>query len=152
MPIQAFEIRVDLLSLSLSMSVQAAANKLARELASHLGMSTTRPKRRQLRFDVYGKPYPIFPPGRPQPKARELSLPIPNSLYIHPSARRSRRPTSLRSMMMASPCSGSPQHRRARRQDNLPVPSSCSGLETEAVKEYVVHMKACMTWQLCILL
>ena len=32
------------------MPIQAAANKLARE------------------FDVYGKPYPIFPPGRPQPK------------------------------------------------------------------------------------
>ena len=44
------------------MPIQAAANKLARE------------------FDVYGKPYPIFPPGRPQPKARELSVTIPSHL------------------------------------------------------------------------
>ena len=52
----------------MSESVQAAANKLARELAAHFGMPPcTRPKRRVhvLRFDVYGKPYPIFPPGRP---------------------------------------------------------------------------------------
>ena len=65
------------------MPIQAAANKLARELAAHFGMPPcTRPKRRVhvLRFDVYGKPYPIFPPGRPQPKARELSVTIPSHL------------------------------------------------------------------------